>query len=418
MARRATLIASLRANRREVLLLDGGDCFLSTTRPPGGASAERQLLAKSRSIVASYNIMGYAALAVADTDLALGLDDLRALAKEAHFPFLLANLVDVASGESVFGRSHVVEIAGVRVGIFAVLMDSLRKEYLARVAPGTVLRDPVEVAREVAADLQKQSDIIIALSHVDQSDTSRILAEIPSVRFAIDPHCTRGIHMIWIPEEEFFRWQDGRMILATDGQGARLGCADVRFVARDLAWRDAPESPDGTAANEVRTEILAVEPHYLEAPGVKAIVEAFRRSTRAPAIDREALLREAKEKYLTADACKECHEEVYAAWRKTAHGRAYATLVKSGDEHRHDCVPCHTLGYGETFLDTHGVGSYKDVQCESCHGTSPSHREDPAVNRFPKITADACLPCHNPEKLGTPFNVAERMAAARCPGGS
>lgn len=418
MARRATLIASLRENRREVLLLDGGDCFLSTTRPAEGPSAERQVFEKSRAIVASYNILGYAALAVADTDLALGVEKLRALAEEARFPFLLSNLVDLRSGEPIFRRSHIVEVAGVRIGIFAVLMDSLRKEYLARVAPGATLRDPVEVARDVAAELQKETDFIIALSHVNESETRKILADIPSVRVAIDPHSHQGIHSIWIPEEEFVRWQDGKVILGCDGQGARLGCGDVGFVARHLPWRAAPEKPDGTAANEVRPEILAVEPHYVEAPDVRAIIESFRRATRIQTIDRETLAREARAKYATADACKECHGAAHDAWRKTAHGRAYASLEKSADEHRYDCVPCHTLGYGETFLNTHAVGPYKDVQCESCHGTNPKHREDPAANRFPKVAAEACLPCHNPEKLGTPFDYEERVAAVRCPGGS
>ena len=112
----------------------------------------------------------------------------------------------------------------------------------------------------------------------------------------------------------------------------------------------------------------------------------------------------AKSRFHTAEVCKECHEENYEKWRKTPHGRAYATLVKSGDEYRYDCLPCHTLGYGETFINAHKVGPYKDVQCENCHGTNPEHMKDPEKYTWPKVKEINCLVCHNPKHLGEPFN--------------
>ena len=99
---------------------------------------------------------------------------------------------------------------------------------------------------------------------------------------------------------------------------------------------------------------------------------------------------------------------------ETMHGRAYSTLEKSGDEFRYDCLSCHTLGYGETFLDAHKVGPYKDVQCESCHGTNPRHADDPEKYTWAKVKETNCLICHNPKHLGMEFDFKAKRVTDTC----
>ena len=74
--------------------------------------------------------------------------------------------------------------------------------------------------------------------------------------------------------------------------------------------------------------------------------------------------------YVWADACQECHSEIYQAWTKTKHKMALNRLNE--DLRDKDCVRCHLTGSvtilrrGETELNA-------GVQCEACHGPALSH---------------------------------------------
>ena len=99
--------------------------------------------------------------------------------------------------------------------------------------------------------------------------------------------------------------------------------------------------------------------------------------------------------------CQECHPKQYENWKTTKHSKALASLVETNDQHRYDCIGCHSLGYGEAFLDTSKIGAFGDVQCESCHGTNPKHADDPKLNKFSKTARSDCLVCHNNDPNST-----------------
>src|SRR6478736_3680424 len=128
-------LANLRAARARdggaVLLIDGGDMFQGTLESN---------LTEGSAVVAAYNALGYTAAAIGNHEFDFGpagpastpqrADDdprgaLKARAAEASFPFLAANLIDVATGRPVDFRnvkpSTVVTAAGVRVGIVGVM---------------------------------------------------------------------------------------------------------------------------------------------------------------------------------------------------------------------------------------------------------------------------------------------------------
>lgn len=82
--------------------------------------------------------------------------------------------------------------------------------------------------------------------------------------------------------------------------------------------------------------------------------------------------------FIGVEACTACHADERAVWDKTAHAHAYATLEKQFVEYNLDCVGCHVTGYdrdgGSTV--TH-VEKLKNVGCEECHGAGSNHAEDP-----------------------------------------
>ena len=118
-----------------------------------------------------------------------------------------------------------------------------------------------------------------------------------------------------------------------------------------------------------------------------------------------------------AESCKTCHEPQYENWLKTKHAEAMTSLVETEPEILFDCIGCHSVGYGSTFLDTDDVGYYANVQCESCHGTNAQHAEDPEKHPFRKINKNDCLRCHNKEVLGTDFSYYGQKSKVQCPKG-
>jgi len=429
------LIKELRASGERFALVDSGDALFGSVPERLNPYRTRQYVEKAKVIIEAYNHMGYQAMAVGDTELGIGLERLKALESRMRFPLLCANLRAAKTGKLVFKPSAVLKVGDLKIGVFAVIMNTLDPRFLKRVAPGVRLEDCVSAAVKEAEALRPKVDLVVGLLHANDDEIAAALKATKAIDVVIGPRCHNGNHEMWISEDRYMLWVEGRPVLSMDGQGSRLGRFEIAlgpegppFISWD-AFQAAYEKKeaggkltpqeDKLLADAVRHHLCAVEsipifPHYAEAPEIKALVDRFKQSTRFESISFEQETKKAKERYLTAETCKKCHEENYKKWRETPHGRAYATLEKTGDQYRYDCLPCHSLGYGEAFLSAHKVGPYKNVQCENCHGTEPRHPDDPETFSFPKVSEIRCLVCHNPKHLGEPFDFAEMVHKETC----
>jgi 5'-nucleotidase len=173
-------VANLRAARARdggaVLLLDAGDMFQGTLESN---------LNEGASVIAAYNALRYAAVAVGNHDFDFGPvgppatpqepdDDprgaLKARAAEASFPFLAANLIDEATGQPVnwpnITPSTTVMAAGLRVGIIGVMT--------ARALSGTIAANigglrVAALAETIAAEARRLradgASIVVVTSH-------------------------------------------------------------------------------------------------------------------------------------------------------------------------------------------------------------------------------------------------------------
>jgi len=106
-------------------------------------------------------------------------------------------------------------------------------------------------------------------------------------------------------------------------------------------------------------------------------------------------------KYVGADVCKTCHEEIYKGWEKTPHWKT--TLNKAGGPSVQGCEGCHgpgaehVAGGGDkTKIFAFKTASRQETsaRCLSCHGEghAQSHAEESA-----HASSDVgCLDCHSP----------------------
>jgi 5'-nucleotidase len=175
----AGYLNNLRAARASdggaVLLIDAGDTF------QGNIESN---LSEGAVVVDAYNAMGYTAQAVGNHDFDFGSVDspmarqlpgdlrgaLKARAGQARYPFLAANLIDVATGRPVewpnVRPSALVEAAGLKIGIVGVMtIDALRSTVAANVQGLRIAPLQPTIAAEASKLRAAGAEVVIVVSH-------------------------------------------------------------------------------------------------------------------------------------------------------------------------------------------------------------------------------------------------------------
>ena len=408
-----TYLETLESEGVDAVLVDGGDWLFHIGTVKRNPFAKRQLRQKAQLIVEAYNRFGYDAAAIAEHDLAFGLAEVKKLEKVANFPFLCANMID-ETGELIFQPSTIVEKNGKKIGITAVVRK-LPERYLANVAPGMTITDPFAALEKQLAEWGDQVDTVFLLGHLEHHDVQKVAKTMPQIDFILEPVSFQGAEPTWINDGEEFVKQDDTLLLRVSGQGSTVGRLDLYLRDRESSWvalADDPASPE----NLYYPSTTRLAKHIGAHPRIEKLVNEFLKGTRQfTGFEESDFVFEPSTDYLTVNTCQACHVEQTEFWRKTGHGKAYETLEKTGDQFRYDCVTCHVLAYGETFVDAHKVGEYKDVQCESCHGTNPGHPLDPAANPWPDVKDESCWVCHDPRVTRVPFDPVTAIPKIQCP---
>lgn len=132
-----------------MLVLDAGDSLVGDQNPA--------LKTKGQTSIAAMNMMTYTAMALGPKDLGLGVTVLNQRMAEARFAILSANAVVSATGQLVAKPYVIQELGGHKVAIIG--LSAVVK------SPEIVVRDPLATAQTVVAEVSKQADVIILLSH-------------------------------------------------------------------------------------------------------------------------------------------------------------------------------------------------------------------------------------------------------------
>ena len=437
LTRRSSFLKQLRSTGRELLLVDAGSAFFPINETVKPAEV-KNAVGKAKVIAEAYNRMGYQALAVGPYDLVTGLDNLREIEKVARFPFLSANFFG-PDGKLLFKPSIVVEVAGLKVGLFGLTLDTVPKRLMEQYAPGCTIGDPMEAALRTVAELRGKCDQIVALSHLREDSNFALIKKLTDLEILIDPYILQGSHKVWLKEEsEWLDVREGTLFLRSDGQGARLGVVDIELKKPGMQLADGgrvdelaelveydeatPEEKSEleklSAENLFRFTRVSLEPHHLSDPDIDQLVDAWKKGIDPAEAKRLEVALPKRNEFATVGKCKTCHEKQFNWWKDTPHAHAMASLEKTGDHQRFDCIGCHSLGYGQAWLDTTSPGEFGNVQCESCHGTNTAHLEAPEENSFRRVRKNDCLVCHNEEQTLEPFNYASVRRKMTCPKGS
>lgn len=158
VARRASLIESIRQENPNVLLLDAGDIFQGTPYfNYYGGELELKLM----------SMMKYDLATLGNHDFDNGIDGFYSQRHHANFDFVSANYnFDNTVLNGIVKPYKIIHKNGIKIGIFGLgielagLVD--KKNY-----KETVYLNPVEIAKDMTRILKKEKcDLIICLSHI------------------------------------------------------------------------------------------------------------------------------------------------------------------------------------------------------------------------------------------------------------
>lgn len=190
MARRATFIKDLKKEGKELFILDAGNSFFKPKVSP--SSQERK---KARLIAMAYRRMGYQAVNVGSDDLSAGIKFLRELEREIPLPLLSANLLEEKGGRPVF-KSHVVlDLGGIRAGVFGLTSDIPQNGGVT--SEGYFISNPIAAAKKVVSELGKDCDVIMGLSNLASfKEYSKLVQQVKNVHFIIGSGGRGGYHQL------------------------------------------------------------------------------------------------------------------------------------------------------------------------------------------------------------------------------
>lgn len=227
---------------RGVLLLDAGDFFQGTIESDGS---------RGLALVEWFNALGFDAVTVGNHEFDFKAEAMAALAEEAKFPFLGANVRSTSTGQvpawlgnrkgdPLDGRAIVRQIGSLRVAVIGVTSKSLDLHKQGDL-DGIALTDEAE-ALESTLDRLSSVDVTIVLSHCG-AHVDRALAERFQGRIDL---IVAGHDHRELPAGE----RIGRVLIVQAGARARyLGRVDLEVLPPDQAG----ERPTVRAAAQILT---------------------------------------------------------------------------------------------------------------------------------------------------------------------
>jgi 5'-nucleotidase len=159
VAKRAGLIKKIRAQEKNILLLDAGDIFQGTPYFNFyNGEIEMKLMSE----------MGYDAATIGNHDFDAGMDNLVLQLKNATFPLLNVNYDFSNTVMKGHVQPHkIFKKQGIKIGVFGIGIE-LKGLVAQSLSKETVYYDPLSNANKVAVFLKQEAkcDYVICLSHL------------------------------------------------------------------------------------------------------------------------------------------------------------------------------------------------------------------------------------------------------------
>ena len=368
--KKAAYLNDYRKTQKNLIVIDSGDLLNEHLKIKDSFKSSAKL--KAELISKIYKGVGVDAINIGELELALGVDNLKDLEKKYDVPFVSANIVN-DKNQLIF-KPYVIKKAGqLNVGIIGVMGNSTDISKLTSEIAGSSLTvlDPIAALKEKIPEIKKKADFVIVLTHDIMNRNWKIARSVEGVDVIVGGHQKLKLKTPYNPNNNY--------IVESGEKGQYQGMLEVEIAA------------DGT---KTATNILApFNDKIADDKNVKAMIDQFNQDVTK--LYSQGVAEKEDTSAPKSIRCSECHSEPYEIWTKTDHAKAFQTLINKNMQFNPDCLACHTTRFEEAggFTVTAQEKELRNVQCESCHGDSAAHLEDPSVVPL-KPGVKTCLKCH------------------------
>lgn len=352
------------SKEREVVLLDAGGS-------PGGVSPYD--LEKFLAIVKGKLKLGLAAHNLGEPELKFGLEQLRSVQSQLKAPFISANLRD-AGGVQLFEGSRLIEAGRQRLLVVGVVSPQFATEAFQISAPSDAVL--------AAADQHKDRyDTLLVLAYLPETELRQLAKELPEADIVAGGPTGQSI----APEHV------GRQLVTSATNKGKFAVHLRPPAGSAKRWTgEVVELDESFSDDSEQVENLEAFYAVLEEKDFKASETDF--------LPPQPVNPPERFRIAGSETCGDCHEADRHVWEMSAHAHAWETLIKERSHVDSDCQRCHTTGFGLPggFVSAKRSLHRVNVGCESCHGPSQGHVENPDV-KTAFAARDSCLHCHDPE---------------------
>jgi hypothetical protein len=421
LPRRATFITQEKAEGTGTLILDSGN--LVASNPLAEPSLE-PAGTKARLILEAMDRMGYAAAALGEMDLYLGIDLLRSLSDMTKVRFLSANLIG-SNDKPLFDSHLLLQVEGITVGVIGLTAPPTdRRKFESRMG-GAIVKDPLPAAEATVERIRGKCDLLVVLSNIGYSKDLKLANTVPGIDIIISGGIKRYMKRPVIVKKTLITsgYYEGRAIgrlfLHLDGDirgwisQDELDYLDKQMRAIEAKVKTPKDSETFKTLVEKREsayeltlyepDMVNLDPSIPDDPKVAGMIRDYRKalikssaSSTEPAEPNNDQVR-----YTGPELCAGCHESRYRFWLTTNHFRAFESLAPKDAGADPDCIGCHVTGYMRP-TGYWPKGPRKDlrgVQCEECHGVGSLHVRSPDLYSLLHLpAAPLCMNCHTQEQ--------------------
>jgi hypothetical protein len=389
ISRRYTMFQTLRAQGWPVVGLDVGGLAKGF-----GVQAE----IKFQMAVEAMRQTGYAAIGLGTADLQLPTEMVLTQVGSVNnqpTPFVSANVGLFAFDDATLARTKLIVAGGRKIGVTAIL----GKGYQSRINnPSLKFIDPEPAITAVLPALKQKADLLVLLAYAPKDESLALARKFPDFDLVI----TAGG-----AEEPPAQALEIRRAGSADATRL-VEVGEKGEYAVVLGVYSDPHRP-------VRYQRVTLDSRFAPAPRMFVLMEAYQEQLQQK-LEEAGLaglgiqplvhpLAETLGRFVGNDACKNCHEESYKVWRKTAHARAFSSLIQAKPPRQHDpeCISCHVIGWNPQKFFPYQSGYLSQAQEKPPEPAAGQAKEKPlaaakgpAKAKSPVLVNVGCEDCHGP----------------------
>ncbi|MFO7761671.1 MAG: hypothetical protein R6V20_08690 [Desulfobia sp.] len=175
-ARRAYVLNSMKTEGKEILMVDNGGLF------PGPARQNQKM--RADLALKLYDEIGLDVLNLGPEEFYFGSGYLAEASENLSYPIISSNLISESS--AWLHRSVIVEKGGLKMGILGVMPeDAFADQADLQMAEGFRIVSPEEALGELIPEMEKQTDVIILLSRLNEEQTAELVKAFPALNIAV-----------------------------------------------------------------------------------------------------------------------------------------------------------------------------------------------------------------------------------------